>query len=124
MNREKGLYQQSADADPFCQMEKFIFVLERIGVLWEQLLLESLYLQSQAVRHTACTVTRKTENRSAAGIAAVVADTVIKRKLKRKVYILGARNAPTRDMFASLRQSLIVIRIVSTAISGIRNKRL
>ena len=35
MNREKGLYQQSADADPFCQMEKFIFVLERIGVLWE-----------------------------------------------------------------------------------------
>jgi len=36
------------------------------------------------VRHTACTVTRKTENRSAAGIAAVVADTVIKRKLKRK----------------------------------------
>lgn len=28
MNREKGLYQQSADADPFCQMEKFIFVLE------------------------------------------------------------------------------------------------
>ena len=76
MNREKGLYQQSADADPFCQMEKFI--------LWEQLLLESLYLQSQAVRHTACTVTRKTENRSAAGIAAVVADTVIKRKLKRK----------------------------------------
>ena len=77
MNREKGLYQQSADADPFCQME-------RIGVLWEQLLLESLYLQSQAVRHTACTVTRKTENRSAAGIAAVVADTVIKRKLKRK----------------------------------------
>ena len=40
MNREKGLYQQSADADPFCQMEKFIFVLERIGVLWEQLLLE------------------------------------------------------------------------------------
>ena len=84
MNREKGLYQQSADADPFCQMEKFIFVLERMGELWEQLLLESLYLQSQAVRHTACTVTRKTENRSAAGIAAVVADTVIKRKLKRK----------------------------------------
>ena len=32
----------------------------------------------------ACTVTRKTENRNAAGIAAVVADTVIKRKLKRK----------------------------------------
>ena len=64
MNREKGLYQQSADADPFCQMEKFVFVSERIGVLWEQLLLESLYLQSQAVRHTACTV--------------------IKRKLKRK----------------------------------------
>ena len=32
----------------------------------------------------ACTVTRKTESRSAAGIAAVVADTVIKRKLKRK----------------------------------------
>lgn len=29
-------------------------------------------------------VTRKTENRSAVGIAAVVADTVIKRKLKRK----------------------------------------
>ncbi|MFR5401466.1 MAG: FeoB-associated Cys-rich membrane protein [Lachnospira sp.] len=45
MNREKGLYQQSADADPFCQMEKFVFVSERIGVLWEQLLLESLYLQ-------------------------------------------------------------------------------
>jgi hypothetical protein len=39
MNREKGLYQQSADADPFCQMEKFVFVSERIGVLWEQLLL-------------------------------------------------------------------------------------
>ena len=70
MNREKGLYQQSADADPFCQMEKFVFVSERIGVLWEQLLLESLYLQS--------------ENRNAAGIAAVVADSVIKRKLKRK----------------------------------------
>ncbi len=84
MNREKGLYQQSADADPFCQMEKFVFVSERIGVLWEQLLLESLYWQSQAVRHTACIVTRKTESRSAAGIAAVVADTVIKRKLKRK----------------------------------------
>lgn len=78
MNREKGLYQQSADADPFCQMEKFVFVSERIGVLWEQLLLESLYLQSQAVRHTACTVTRKTENRNAAGIAAVVADTAIR----------------------------------------------
>jgi len=78
MNREKGLYQQSADADPFCQMEKFIFVLERIGVLWEQLLLESLYLQSQAVRHTACIVIRKTESRSAAGIAAVVADTAIR----------------------------------------------
>ena len=88
MNREKGLYQQSADADPFCQMEKFVFVSERIGVLWEQLLLESLYLQSQAVRHTALYAvwytTRKTENRNAAGIAAVVADTVIKRKLKRK----------------------------------------
>ena len=82
MNREKGLYQQSADADPFCQME--IFVLERIGVLWEQLLLESLYLQSQAAQHTVCIVTRKTENRSAVGIAAVVADTAIKRKLKRK----------------------------------------
>ena len=79
MNREKGLYQQSADADPFCQMEKFIFVLERIGVL-----LESLYLQSQAAQHTVCIVTRKTENRSAVGIAAVVADTAIKRKLKRK----------------------------------------
>lgn len=84
MNREKGLYQQSADADLFCQMEKFVFVSERIGVLWEQLLLESLYWQSQAVRHTACIVIRKTESRSAAGIAAVVADTVIKRKLKRK----------------------------------------
>lgn len=82
MNREKGLYQQSADADPFCQMEKF--VLERIGVLWEQFLLESSYLQSQAAQHTVCIVTRKTENRSVAGIAAVVADTVIKRKLKRK----------------------------------------
>lgn len=78
MNREKGLYQQSADADPFCKMEKFVFVSERIGVLWEQLLLESLYLQSRAVQHTACTVTRKTESRSAAGIAAVVADTVIR----------------------------------------------
>ena len=34
MNREKGLYQQSADADPFCQMEKFIFVLERsVGII-------------------------------------------------------------------------------------------
>lgn len=78
MNREKGLYQQSADADPFCQMEKFVFVSERIGVLWEQLLLESSYLQSQAAQHTACTVTRKTENRSVAGIAAVVADTAIR----------------------------------------------
>ena len=78
MNREKGLYQQSADADPFCKMEKFVFVSERIGVLWEQLLLESLYLQSRAVRHTACTVTRKTENRSVAGIAAVVGDTAIR----------------------------------------------
>lgn len=78
MNREKGLYQQSADADPFCQMEKFVFVSERIGVLWEQLLLESLYWQLQAVRHTACIVTRKTENRNAAGIAAVVADTAIR----------------------------------------------
>lgn len=29
MNREKGLYQQSADADPFCQMEKFIFVIRK-----------------------------------------------------------------------------------------------
>lgn len=84
MNRKKGLYQQSADADPFCQMEKFVFVSERIGVLWEQLLLESSYLQSQAAQHTVCIVTRKTENRSAVGIAAVVADTAIKRKLKRK----------------------------------------
>ena len=84
MNREKGLYQQSADADPFCQMEKFIFVLERIGVLWEQLLLESLYLQSQAVQHTACIVTKRTDRYRAARIAAVFADTVIKRKLKRK----------------------------------------
>lgn len=68
----------------FVKWKNLYLYLERIGVLWEQLLLESLYLQSQAVRHTACTVTRKTENRSAAGIAAVVADTVIKRKLKRK----------------------------------------
>ena len=44
----------------------------------EQLLLESSYLQSQAAQHTACIVTRKTENRSAAGIAAVVADTAIR----------------------------------------------
>ena len=29
MNREKGLYQQSADADPFCQMEKFILVFRK-----------------------------------------------------------------------------------------------
>lgn len=78
MNREKGLYQQSADADPFCQMEKFVFVSERIGVLWEQLLLESSYLQSQAAQHTVCIVTRKTENRSVEGIAAVVADTAIR----------------------------------------------
>ena len=78
MNREKGLYQQSADADPFCQMEKFVFVSERIGVLWEQLLLESSYLQSQAAQHTVCIVTRKTENRSVAGIPAVVADTAIR----------------------------------------------
>lgn len=68
----------------FVKWKNLYLYLERIGVLWEQLLLESLYLQSQAVRHTACTVTRKTENRNAAGIAAVVADTVIKRKLKRK----------------------------------------
>ena len=59
MNREKGLYQQSADADPFCKMEKFVFVSERIGVLWEQLLLESSYLQSQAAQHTVCIVTKK-----------------------------------------------------------------
>lgn len=78
MNREKGLYQQSADADPFCQMEKFIFVSERIGVLWEQLLLESSYLQSQAAQHTVCIVTKRTESHSAAGIAAVVADTAIR----------------------------------------------
>ena len=39
----------------------------------------------------------------------------LKRKIKRKVYILGARNAPTRNMFASLRQSLIVTQIVSPA---------
>ena len=78
MNREKGLYQQSADADPFCKMEKFVFVSERIGVLWEQLLLESSYLQSQAAQHTVCIVTRKTEKRSVGGIAAVVADTAIR----------------------------------------------
>ena len=84
MNREKGLYQQSADADPFCQMEKFIFVLERIGVLWEQLLLESLYLQSQAVRHTACTVTRKTEIRIEDCFEVGVSVSVIKLKLNRK----------------------------------------
>lgn len=26
MNREEGLYQQSADADPFCQMEIYICI--------------------------------------------------------------------------------------------------
>ena len=62
----------------FVKWKNLYLYLERIGVLWEQLLLESLYLQSQAVRHTACIVIRKTESRSAAGIAAVVADTAIR----------------------------------------------
>lgn len=62
----------------FVKWKNLYLYLERIGVLWEQLLLESSYLQSQAAQHTVCIVTRKTENRSVAGIAAVVADTAIR----------------------------------------------